>query len=68
MSVGITTAAVEHDPVRAALADPAVGVRLVAAARAFLGAGGYAQDAADVAQRAAATILRELAAAGEVRP
>jgi RNA polymerase sigma-70 factor, ECF subfamily len=58
MSVGITTPVAEPDPVAAALADPAVGVRLRNAALAYLGARGYAQDAADVVQEAVARVLK----------
>lgn len=58
MSVGITTPVAEPDPVAAAVADPAVGVRLRNAARAFLGPRGYAQDAADMVQEAVARALK----------
>lgn len=58
MSVGITTPVADADPVAVALADPAVGARLLAAARTFLGARALAHDAAEVVNEAAVRALK----------
>lgn len=64
MSVGVATTTTGPDPVRVALADTAVGERLVAAARTFLAArsgGALARDAAEIVQEASTRALARAA-------